>query len=344
MVFFTLRVTFVNFSEDWIRKHFVSALTIMACLPVRFSPRVNSNMMELQDEKKVKRFLRVKFLRALHHCVELRLEPQSAVTSIDTSYTYKDGKSYLRHLLLISYIADFSEAEDMLSVKSVCSTFSPGHACSVSQRKMKCPQERFRTLKPTMSLINRIHDGDKTVGGRLKELSMLLFPPVLSKFTMVGITLCVDIFALIMYEPMHALCLGASHMMRVCHQYARRSQKNFFCNGNDKQCTLLFSCRKRTVVSMLNGFLRNNQKESVRLRLSIHFSKSGCTTRISGLYSELELLDMLEAYDSQTIANFSPFLGGIIDQCRGDDDDEITRVYTKYIDVVNFMCRTFCSP
>lgn len=50
---------------------------------------------------------------------------------------------------------------------------------------------------------------------------------------------------------------------------------------------------------------------------------------------------MLEATKFQSTENFCPFLGAPADVYRGNYDGQITSAYTKYVDVVNLIFKTF---
>lgn len=57
----------------------MSIQTIMAHLQVLFDSQEDKDIIEIQVDQEMKKFLRIDSLRALHHNVELRFEPTSAV-------------------------------------------------------------------------------------------------------------------------------------------------------------------------------------------------------------------------------------------------------------------------
>lgn len=90
--------------------------------------------------------------------------------------------------------------------------------CFIIRNKMqKFAVEIFGTLRHKLSLFDRLYDGKDIVSEIFKKLSMPLLPQVHSKFVMVGIPPCVDIYTLLLlYKPIHALSLCISHMMKEC--------------------------------------------------------------------------------------------------------------------------------
>lgn len=160
---------------------------------------------------------------------------------------------------------------------------------------------------------------------------MLSWPPVLSNFVMVGITPCMDVYAIFRYEPMHDFSLGITNMMKECYI-------NMLGCWTKTSSALVMTSRvpssflaiKRTVLARLNGFLQKTEKKSIGLQLSIDLSKGECSTRISGLSTGNGLLGMLQMSDFQAIDNVSPFLGAVVHLCCGYDGQR-TMVYAKYV-------------
>lgn len=113
---------------------------ITACPPAQFDPQVDKYMMELHVDQNMKTFSRIEFLPALHHSVELDLGSLSAVVLKGISSTIKDGRRYLRHLVLLSCISSFPETVDMLGVKKGSPTFFPCYTIFLLEKKCKHAQ------------------------------------------------------------------------------------------------------------------------------------------------------------------------------------------------------------
>lgn len=63
----------------------------------------------------------------------------------------------------------------------------------------------FQALKHTLSLLKRLHDGDRMVVEQYIELSMVSLDRGFSKLAIAKIKLCLDMYALLMFEPMNSL-------------------------------------------------------------------------------------------------------------------------------------------
>lgn len=76
--------------------------------------------------------------------------------------------------------------------------------------------EWYGTLKHTLKNIERLHDGDATVAEQYSAPSVLSLSLMLSKLALVGITPCVDLYAIFRYAPGRALPLHMSHVIEEC--------------------------------------------------------------------------------------------------------------------------------
>lgn len=167
---------------------------------------------------------------------------------------------------------------------------------------------------------------------------MLSLPLVLSKFAMIRITDCVDIYAILRRDRMHALSLGIRSMMKECTtSMIEDSTKTSSALGTTASVPRSFAALARTVLAWLDRFLQSTQKKSDGFGPRIYFSKCKAGATVSGQFNENSLFGMLKMHDSQAIDNVSPLLVAFVDQFCGNHDAQITRIYTEYVDVVNFM-------
>lgn len=153
---------------------------------------------------------------------------------------------------------------------------------------LECTIGSLRASKHTLSLIVMLYDSDYTVAKQFKELLMLSSSSGLSNISIVEITPCVDIFAIFTYEPIYALSLTASHIMKECTinslgELTRTSPALVTINC----AALSFPAIKMTAFVMLNGILRIAEMELVGLGLRIDSSKGKVNMRISGLFTEM---------------------------------------------------------
>lgn len=145
----------------------------------------------------------------------------------------------------------------------------------------------------------------------VKEL-MLSVLSVLSKFSFLKIHPSVDIYAKFRFVPMPCLSLGVCRMWKECVVLMLRDDSRLnsvrCVSGNVRPLKYI----NRTVLSILNTFLKRCLKRSPGYSLKENFSKSGSRQRLTRLFNEGGLHGMLEASDFYAIENATLFLGAFV--------------------------------
>lgn len=102
---------------------------------------------------------------------------------IKMSVNTKENWRLRAHLLIASYFADLSEAEDLLSVKRVCTTSSPCCRCQMGHDDLASGIHGTpRTVNNSLDIVQKIAFGDKDAEQLISKLSMLLLLPIFSSF------------------------------------------------------------------------------------------------------------------------------------------------------------------
>lgn len=103
----------------------------------------------------------------------------------------------------------------------------------------------------------------------------------------------------------------------------------------------LFFAITRTVFGILNRVFQKAEIKSSGLIFKADFSKGECPSKMFELFIVNGLRGMLEASYFQSITMSFRFGGALLDMHWGNDDIQVTKVYTKYVNVVNLIFRTF---
>ena len=352
--FYPLHITLLNFTEEERREQITSRRSVVAYLPVEFLPVVEEDesyevtRYGITSWKKSHSIRRHDKLSCLHECVEKCVEPLSNEALRGIAACTRDRSMLHCHFLLSSYIGDLPECEDMLSVKRNGNTISPCHRCIITKSQLPFnTNEPERSLSDSMELIGRLkNDEEGELFDELKGLSMLPIPPVFYEFPMVGLTPAVDIYAIFTFEPLHALSLGISRMLKECASRmlsdSSRFSSSLLTGNGDKRP---FNTIRRTVLRAMNCFLSDVDRSSPGFNLRVDFSRRCSGGTLSGLFTETGLVGMLEGADFNSVDMVSPFLGSIIDRCCDNIlIAPVTTVFTKYVELVNFIGRVDCTP
>lgn len=87
-------------------------------------------------------------------------------------------------------------------------------------------------------------------------------------------------------------------------------------------------------------FSKNTERKSREFGLCLDFSKAKHQISTASLFSENELVGMLQVPDYDSADQVSSILGSIIDMmCRNMDTAEVTTVFTEYIELIRFIYR-----
>lgn len=160
---------------------------------------------------------RILLLRFVHGSIELSPRKLSNVAVSEVVALSSNEWSFILHCLLVSYVADISEAEDMLSVKRCTLTDWP---CF----RWVLPEDQFsdfvcgesRTLDRTKDIFWSFQREGVVAKEELASMSMPSTLPVLSSFTMMGIHPRVDNYSIFCVEPIRNISLGVSRILKEC--------------------------------------------------------------------------------------------------------------------------------
>ena len=292
--FYPLHLTLFNFKEEWRRRVISSGESIIGYLPVEFSELTPNGRRKGNRED---------ILLALHDSIEFIFEPLMKVAMEGISFQTADFKNVRAHLMLSSYVADIPEAEDMLSIKRNTNTSSPCHRCLVGKESMSCVTDvAERSVGNNLKMFHSLKSGDEEVTNNFKKLSMIPVPPVLNSFPFVGIHPSVDIYAIFGFEPMHNLSLGISKLLKECTVSYLKDDKRVrtsieTLSGEGRNVSLI----RKSILSLLNCFLREVQYSSPGYGIHVDFSKGLTAGRLSGLFTKDGIVGMLEAADHECI-------------------------------------------
>lgn len=174
-----------------------------------------------------------------------------------------------------------------------------------------------------------------------KNISMLSLPPVLPNFPSVGIHTSVDINAIFTFEPMHSLSLVISKLLNECTFSLLKDEKRYSSAMSTKSNAIrsFFSIRN-TVLRSLKLFLSEVEVIAVGFGVHVNFGKAVVNGRLSELFAETGLMEMLEASDFEAVDIVSPLLGAIVYRfCGLVEEVYVTTVFKKYEYLTSFLFR-----
>lgn len=137
--------------------------------------------------------------------------------SIARDLSIMEELKYRLKFILPSFISDIPGAEDSLSVRRVVNTDPQCFRCLISQGNLA--NRIFgdkRTLVDTIRLLKKLNEGGNSVKDDMKLCSMFYIPPILSKFPLLGLHGCIDIYSVFRPEPVHELSLSVSKRIKEC--------------------------------------------------------------------------------------------------------------------------------
>lgn len=92
----------------------------------------------------------------------------------------------------------------------------------------------------------------------------------------------------------------------------------------------------------LNRSMSDLNESFLGCGIRLEVCKSHQTSYFNKFCSDLGLTGMLEAYDYNAVEIISPFLGSPFDEfCGLFETTGATKVFTQYVDTVNFIFRKF---
>ena len=347
-VFYPLHLTLINFSEERRRSLIGNGSTVVAYLPVTTNSSANFSLQQREGMMKKKVLDKVNRLLALHETVEFCLEEVSKLAEVGVVCETRDKCRVRMHFLLASYVSDIPEAEDLLGLKRGNQTPSPCYQCLVRKESMaESSFAKSRSLMHTRRLIERLGTSEnRETLEELATLSMHPILPVFADFPFVGIHESVDIYSIFDYDPMHVLSLGISRLLKEClwellDDSNRKTSALRTSNGSKKT----YKAAKRFVLQSMNHFLLETIESSPGFQMRVNLNKEKGIGRLNGLFLENGLAGLLQASDFDRIDKVSPFLGAMADSfCGNSRKAEITKVYTRYVDLLHFATRNHFVP
>lgn len=100
-----------------------------------------------------------------------------------------------------------------------------------------------------------------------------------------------------------------------------------------------------SVISIRNKFLLDSHCTLFGFGLCIDLRKTGQTNHLHGSLTEAGLAGMLEDYEYVTVDIVFFFTWEVADECCGlIESANITRMFTKYVDIVNHVYRHYLNP
>lgn len=109
-LFYPLHIALLNETEGVCRALVASGLAIVEYLPVSFA----SN--EEADDDNKQKFTRLDNLLALHESITNALKKIYEMAYVGSNAMTRDMHYLRMHIILVSYVCDIPEAEDMLSI------------------------------------------------------------------------------------------------------------------------------------------------------------------------------------------------------------------------------------
>lgn len=284
-------------------------------------------------------------LHSLHESIEICLKLLAQKEYCGHACGTNSGTSIFLHFALTSYVADIPETEDLLGIKRGGQTKYSCHECMKMIEKLHMSTHFLkRNAQKTQELMKSASQKSltaKELEQYFAEESMLPLSPVLPNVLFAGAYLTVDIYSIFRYEPMHSLSLGVGRMLNEYIVYSLGDDRRLSSamrrqNGNMR----LFKSIKHTVLLTLNAFLERCFNRAPGHGLMVDFSKTENSGRLTGLFNENGLHEMLKASDFDAIDNVSPVLDGFVDAlCSLCRSAKVTSAMTEYVDMVNFMFR-----
>lgn len=102
---------------------------------------------------------------------------------------------------------------------------------------------------------------------------------------------------------------------------------------------------KNTLLIGLSRFSSDSHTAVIGSGLFIHFRKSRHTNHLNGHLTETGTAGIVEAFYFDAVDIFVLFLGAIVDELIASNKiADITRMFTKYVDVVNLVYQLYSSP
>lgn len=175
LTFYLVSVALLYFLEEWTRKHIEAGKTVTGYLPVRFDAGKNDESKECYTDK-LNKIARVQLLHLLHQSADFVTKPRRSeelkMISIFTS-------DYFFCRVILSYVANILEAEDILTFNHRVSTFSSSQRCLLKKENVDLGRVRsVRTLSDANHMSERLNNGERKVDPIFNSRSMFSVLPV----------------------------------------------------------------------------------------------------------------------------------------------------------------------
>lgn len=190
-------------------------------------------------------------------------------------------------------------------------------------------------------MLNSSQNNTKKAIQKLPEKSFLSLPPILATFWFRDVVRCVVIYSIFRIKPMHLFSFGMSRMLKECLQ-------NFLENPNKPNSAfktvrrnhdISFHTIRCSLLKDWNSFIQRYVMSYSELsKRTDSFESIG--SQLRELITEIGLMGVLQTADFELLDNISPYFGAFVDKlCGFHESALITKVFTKYVDLVNFIFR-----
>lgn len=156
-------------------------------------------------------------------------------------------------------------------------------------------------------------------------------------FPFVGVHLSIDIYAILTFELRHYLFFGAGKRVQECissmiEGEERHSPVVAYYNGSQKT----FKAIKILILSTFKIFLEKTEESSAVYGMKLDFLKANCFYRLSSLFNDHPLHDMLRAAEFNAMNSLLAFTSKIVEMfCGTGKNANVTRTQTWYLKMVN---------
>lgn len=343
--FYPLHITMFNFPEYIRRNLIVKGMTTVAYLPIAFSStEMEGNYYAERSER----------LSMVQKTISKVLEPLTSRAEVGFPCQTNDNVKLHCHFAIANYCADIPEAKDMLGILHSNRTTHPCFRCLAGKKELSVFKEHtLRTLEDTKRMRNtrekalersrELHEAGRVrksyvaeANKELVEKSMNSLPCFLEAFPFVGIAKVLDLYQIYSFEPLHALHIGISKLLKALI-YDRLGDKTLASKALGNK---LFTTVRSHILTAVNQMLSRFHRESYAPGLYLDLVSKQKGKKMNGLYTEHGLRGFLEAKNMKGIDRVFPFIAAFIDRCCGEKENApTTKVAVLFTDLVKLSER-----
>lgn len=137
---------------------------------------------------------------------------------------------------------------------------------------------------------------------------------------------------------MHNLSLGLSKMLRSAAFQLQRAKHSLSLLFVLFSITQQFKSIRRSGIQRANEPLTEIGNESRGYGLHVHFGKGEQRGGLSGIFTDDEVMRILQATYYETFDIVPPLIGALIETCGGNTDSAfVTNAVILYVDLVEYL-------